>query len=168
MIVRRATPADAATLADLGARTFHDTFARDNTPEDMAAFLAKTYGETQQRRELEDANLITILAEENGVAIAFMQLHRAPLPDEENAVEIARFYVDRAWHGRGVAQTMMAEAKRIARELGADAVWLAVWERNPRAIAFYEKCGFRDAGAKPFIVGSDVQTDRVMVAKLDD
>jgi hypothetical protein len=37
-----------------------------------------------------------------------------------------------------------------------------VWERNARAIAFYVKCGFRDVGSQPFLVGSDLQTDRVM------
>jgi GNAT superfamily N-acetyltransferase len=163
MILRRATPDDASTLASLGLRTFEETFARDNTAKDMTMFLAKTYGEAQQRRELEDANIITLLVEEENVAIAFAQLHRAPAPSEENAVEIIRFYVDRPWHGRGVAQTMMEESRRVARELGADAIWLAVWERNPRAIAFYEKCGFRDEGAKVFVLGTDVQTDRIMV-----
>jgi hypothetical protein len=39
-----------------------------------------------------------------------------------------------------------------------------VWERNPRAIAFYVKCGFVDVGSKAFYVGSDCQTDRVLVA----
>ena len=166
MILRRATVDDAATLAELGRRTFDETFAPDNDPADIAAFLAATYGETQQRRELENASLVTLLVEADGEAIAFAQLRRAAAPAEANAVEIVRFYVDRPWHGRGVAQRLMAEAKRIAREeLGAAAVWLAVWERNPRAIAFYEKCGFRDAGSQPFLLGSDLQTDRVMVAR---
>jgi ribosomal protein S18 acetylase RimI-like enzyme len=166
MILRRATPADAATLADLGRRTFEDTFARDNTAEDMTLFLARTYGEAQQRRELEDDGMITLIVEENGEALAYAQLRHAAAPTDDNAVEIVRFYVDRPWHGRGIAQTLMAEAKRIARELHASALWLAVWERNPRAIAFYEKCGFHDAGSQPFLLGTDLQRDRVMIATL--
>jgi diamine N-acetyltransferase len=45
-------------------------------------------------------------------------------------------------------------------------MWLSVWERNPRAIAFYGKCGFRMVGSKDFWVGSDRQTDHVMVLEL--
>ena len=47
--------------------------------------------------------------------------------------------------------------------LGATNVWLGVWEKNERGIAFYAKCGFRDVGSHLFLVGSDLQTDRVMV-----
>ena len=53
-----------------------------------------------------------------------------------------------------------------ARARGAGTLWLGVWERNPRGIAFYVKCGFRDVGSKPFLLGSDWQTDRVMVRPL--
>ena len=60
----------------------------------------------------------------------------------------------------------MDEVERAARHLGGIAIWLGVWERNPRAIAFYEKCGFRDVGSQLFIVGSDPQTDRVMVRSI--
>jgi len=53
-----------------------------------------------------------------------------------------------------------------ASELGARTVWLGVWERNPRAQAFYRKCGFTDEGTQVFIVGEDVQNERVMVRPL--
>lgn len=46
-------------------------------------------------------------------------------------------------------------------------LWLAVWEKNPRAIAFYEKNGFRAVGDQPFQVGSDTQRDIVMVRDID-
>ena len=49
--IRIATPADAALLAELGARTFRDTFAADNRPEDMAAYLASHYSPALQARE---------------------------------------------------------------------------------------------------------------------
>ena len=160
MILRRAVTADAAALAELAARTFSDTFAPHNTAEDMAAFLAKAYGEAQQRREIEDPSTITLLAEDGGALVGFAQLRRTESPHGE--IEIARLYVDRDQHGRGVAQTLMQASIDVARELGAATVWLGVWERNARAIRFYEKCGFVDTGAQPFLLGSDLQTDRIM------
>jgi ribosomal protein S18 acetylase RimI-like enzyme len=56
----------------------------------------------------------------------------------------------------------MTEALEQARRRGAAVLWLGVWERNPRAIRFYEKCGFADAGSQTFVLGSDPQTDRIM------
>ena len=81
-------------------------------------------------------------------------------------IELWRFYVDRAWHGRGVAAALMARVKTAARERGAKTLWLGVWERNDRARAFYAKCGFADAGEHIFLFGTDPQTDRVMVTAL--
>ena len=61
----------------------------------------------------------------------------------------------------------MAETLARARALGRRTIYLAVWERNARAIAFYRKAGFRDVGSQPFQLGADVQNDRVMVRGLD-
>ena len=156
MIVRRATTADAAALAELGARTFVDTFAAQNRPEDIEAYIAKSYGVAQQLREIDD----TLVVEENGALIAFAQLHRSASPFGD--VELGRFYVERTRHGRGIAQALMEAVLAAARTLGGRKLWLGVWEHNSRAIRFYAKCGFTDEGSQPFTVGSDVQTDRVM------
>ena len=160
MIVRRAVSSDAAALAELGARTFADAFAAQNRPEDLEAYLAKTYGEVQQRREIEDPEIVTLLVHDGELLIAFAQLRGSS--SEHGDVELARFYVHREHHGRGVAQMLMSAVVDAARELGGETLWLGVWEHNPRAIRFYEKCGFRDVGSHPFLVGSDLQTDRVM------
>ena len=161
--IRRADPRDAATLAAFASRTFADTFGAMNRPEDMAEFLEKTYSEELQRREIEDPRVITLLAEEDRELVAFAQL-KIESPDR---IEIARFYVDRERHGRGIAQSLMNAVLDQVRSAGAKTVWLGVWEHNHRAIAFYAKCGFRDTGSHPFLLGSDLQTDRVMVRDLE-
>lgn len=155
--IRRGTPDDASALAELGARTFRDAFAAGNTAEDLELYLTKTYGEPQQRRELADPRNLALLVEEQGVLIAFAQLRRTG-----DQLEIARFYVDRTHHGTGVARELMDHVLATARDLGIARIFLGVWERNPRAIRFYEKCGFVDVGSQPFLVGTDLQTDRVM------
>jgi ribosomal protein S18 acetylase RimI-like enzyme len=81
-------------------------------------------------------------------------------------MEVWRFYVDRPWHGQGVAQALMAALRRAALARGGRTLWLAVWERNERAKGFYRKAGFLDVGSQPFILGEDHQTDLVMVSDL--
>ena len=73
--------------------------------------------------------------------------------------------MDQAWHGRGVAPILMdaavSEAAGGAR--GCTAIWLGVWERNPRAQAFYRKHGFVPVGTHVFMLGTEPQTDQIWV-----
>ena len=70
--------------------------------------------------------------------------------------------MDASGHGKGVAQRLMNECLTSARDMGARYIWLGVWERNPRAIAFYRKAGFQEIGEQYFQLGSDRQRDIVM------
>ena len=74
-------------------------------------------------------------------------------------IELKRIYVAKAWQGRRVAQALMDASLDAARARGARTLWLGVWERNPRALAFYEKYGFTRVGEQTFVLGNDEQTD---------
>ncbi len=161
-VIRPALLDEARTLAALAERTFRDAFAAQNTPEDLSAYIARVYGEEQQRSEIADPLLTTLVAELGGELIAFVQAKRG-----DTDLEVARLYVDRRFHGRGLAQQLMDRVLDVARAADLRSVWLGVWEHNPRAIAFYEKCGFRITGSHPFLLGSDLQTDYVMTLSLD-
>lgn len=53
-----------------------------------------------------------------------------------------------------------------ARARGHDVLWLGVWDRNERAIAFYARWGFVEVGEMSFLLGSDVQRDHVLALRL--
>jgi GNAT superfamily N-acetyltransferase len=169
-VLLAATPADAARLAEFGARTFRETFAADNSVEDMERHLASAWSPPLQLREIQDPGIDTrILADTNGRWLAFAQLRANHVSDgvpAEGSIELWRFYVDQPWQGRGVAGTLMQAVKECARRRGATSLWLGVWERNARAQAFYRKHGFERVGRKVFVVGSDPQTDDVMLCPL--
>lgn len=169
---RHATPADAATLTEFMRRTFRETYSerfggvcRD---ADVEHYVAGHFSEAQQRDELVDPTRRTIFAEVDGIVTASAQLrdgaesmYREAGVVGERPVEVARFYVDRPWHGRGVAGALMQHC--IAQAAGADPLWLGVFERNARARAFYAKWGFVPAGRALFRLGDDVQTDWILV-----
>lgn len=164
--VRRGEPADAFALAELAARTFRETFGADNRPEDMVLHLAEAYGPAQQGRELGDPDITTLLVEAKGQLAGYAQLRSGPVPScvtGPSPIEVWRFYIDSTWQGKGLAQVLMERAATEATARGAHTLWLGVWERNQRAQAFYRKCGFADSGSQVFMVGTDPQTDRIMV-----
>jgi ribosomal protein S18 acetylase RimI-like enzyme len=170
LAIRRGTVADAPALATFAERIFRQTFGPDNRPEDMDAYVTPAYNDAQQAEELGDPGLDTLLGEVHGELVAFAQLRRGtppPCVGVPSARELWRFYVGQAWHGRGIAPLMMDAALDSARARGAGAVWLAVWDRNPRAIAFYTRCGFSDVGSRPFLLGSDTQVDLLMLRAFD-
>lgn len=165
MQIRVALPADGEALAALAERCFRDTFGADNRPEDMDQHCADSYGPTLQSREIADPGLYTLVVEAEQRLIAFAQLRWAAPPAcvrGRQPGEVLRFYVDRPAHGRGVAAELMDACLREFAARGSDVVWLGVWERNPRAIAFYRKFGFEPVGDQVFVVGSDPQRDLVL------
>ena len=165
VLIRRATAADALALSRLAAKIYTDTFADTNDPADLQEFLSVTYNETKQRSEIENPDIVTLLVECDGELGAYAQLKFGKPPScvtGPSPMEIGRFYVDRAYHGQGVAHRLMEEIEELARSRGNRTMWLGVWERNDRAQAFYRKYGFQRVGEQPFIVGSDVQTDWVV------
>ena len=170
LTIRQARPGDAAALAAFSARTFFDTYAEANDPADMAVHLAAKYGEAIQAAEIDNPALLYLLAELDGTLVGFALLHRDHPPEQADLpqpVELVRFYVGKEWHGHGVAQALMAACVEHAARLGCRTLWLAVWQSNARAIAFYRKAGFAIVGTVTFRLGSQLQNDHMMTLALE-
>lgn len=164
--IRTADPRDAKRLARIAEQTFRDTFAAMNTPHDMALHCRASYSESIQAREITDPLMLTLISEDAGRVVGFAQLRWGAAPSCVHARapgEILRLYVARDYHGTGIAYELMCACVRHLAEHRSDVIWLGVWERNPRAIAFYKKFGFTEVGEHVFKVGSDPQRDVVMV-----
>ena len=169
MKIRHGVASDAFLLAALARDTFFDTFAATNDAGDMAIHLERAYGVAQQAAELAEPLIVTLLVEVDGQAIGYAQVREGEVPRcvaGARAIELWRFYLLRQWHGQGIAQALMDRVRVEAAARGAATLWLGVWDQNPRAQAFYRKCGFVDVGDHVFLFGTDPQRDLVMEAKL--
>jgi ribosomal protein S18 acetylase RimI-like enzyme len=172
--IRRPSAADAPALSRLAASTFRDTFEGDNTPEDIARYVTDAFTPEQQSAEITDPAGIVLVAEhlpESGAPelVGYAHLLEGPVPDAVSGpspMELKRIYVARAWHGHRVAQGLMDASIEAARARGVQTLWLGVWERNPRAVAFYAKYGFTRVGEHTFVLGADVQTDWVFARSI--
>ena len=165
--IRPATIDDAVALSRVGAATFRETFEGENTPEDMLRYLANAFAPERQAEEIADPAGTVLLADHyadscDAQLVGYAHLVSGPAPEAVRGLaplELKRLYVVRAWHGRGVAQALMDAAVDAARGRRASTLWLGVWERNPRAVAFYAKYGFERVGEHTFMLGADSQTD---------
>ncbi len=171
VIIRHGQADDAALLAELGARTFSETFAADNSPEDMSDYLASAFSTAQQSAELADLDSLFLIAETNGVAVGYAMLRSGTALDNIHGgkpIEIVRLYVLQEQLGSGVGAALMQECIDEAKRQGYETLWLGVWEHNARAQAFYRKWNFREVGTHIFQLGNDPQTDILMQLAIAD
>jgi putative acetyltransferase len=61
--------------------------------------------------------------------------------------EVKRMYVRDAVRGRGVAQALLTRIETTAREAGLSLLRLETGERQPAALKFYARAGFRPCAA---------------------
>lgn len=165
--IRNATAADAAPLAALAERTFRDTFAAVNTADDIEAYVRAAFPLDRVRAELADGANTFLLAftDDAGQPGGYAKLRTGttnPGVTGPRPVELQRLYVDHAALGHGVGAALMRACLAAAGAAGHETLWLGVWERNARAIAFYDRWGFATVGHHVFRLGSDDQTDLVM------
>jgi len=163
--IRRAKASDAWQLSEVAEKTFRDAFGAVNSAEDMDVHCRSSYGERIQADEISSPNMTTLLSEDEKRLVGFAQLRWAGAPKcvlAKSPGEIQRLYVLSDWHGKGAARDLMNACIEEMSVHGSDVVWLGVWERNQRAIAFYKKFGFVEVGDHAFFLGSNRQRDIVM------
>jgi ribosomal protein S18 acetylase RimI-like enzyme len=152
-------------LAELGARTFSETFAPDNSASDMAAYLASAFSPAQQAAELADSSSLFLIVEKDGDALGYAMLRSGNVLESvtgDKPIEVVRLYVSHASLGSGVGAALMQACIDEARRRGYKTLWLGVWEHNARAQAFYRKWNFTEIGTHIFQLGDDPQTDILM------
>lgn len=163
--LRFATRKDALLIADLSRQTFYDTFAAQNTPEDMHKFLEEQFTRGRLIMEVGARENTFLIAYVDGEVAGYVKLRdgkRPPSLGKDPALEIARLYCCNHMIGKGVGKLMMQQSIDIARKMGKKLVWLGVWEKNQRAIDFYNKWGFTKFDETDFLLGNDLQRDWLM------
>lgn len=168
--VRSLEAKDAAPYSAFAERLFRETYQDGYDPADIDDYVAQAFSPERQTEELtEPGGRVLVLEDAQNGMLGFAHLRQTtPPPALEGrfALEISRFYVDRPWHGRGIARVLMSACIAETRSRGGDALWLLVYQHNARAIAFYQKSGFRRAGSQPFKLGRRVDDDWVMVRSM--
>ncbi len=169
IVHRDAVPADAALMAEIGRRSFAETFGHLYSPENLAAFLAN-HNEANWRAEVEDHAFSVRIVEAGGEPIAYAKIGPPSLPFDPRgpSIELRQIYVLEPWQGRGIAQKLMAWAIAEAKRRGARDLYLSVFVDNHRARRFYERYGFAFVGTYAFMVGDHEDEDHVLRLALDE
>lgn len=169
--IKRINRGHIQQLQHIGRQTFYETFSAVNSEENMAVYLNESFATEKLIAELKNENSLFYFALLDNYVIGYLKLNFGAAQTEmkdANALEIERIYVLKDFHGKRVGQLLYNKAMQIAKEINADYIWLGVWEKNFRAMNFYQKNGFAEFDKHIFRLGDDEQTDIMMKLKLKD
>jgi ribosomal protein S18 acetylase RimI-like enzyme len=161
----RALPAHAKALSEFSSAAFYDAYAYANTPQDMQQYTTEHFSEEEIQKELGAKNTFIFLAMLDERIAGYVKLGTATSPKELNgksAIEIERLYVDKKLQSQKIGAALMQYLIQFSKEQGKQIIWLGVWKKNPRAVAFYEREGFQKFGETIFTLGRDLQEDFLM------
>jgi diamine N-acetyltransferase len=168
--IKKVSLADLNQLQDIGKQTFCEAFSGDNAEDDMQNYLNENFSIDKLTRELNNQNSEFYFARLHSHVIGYLKLNYGEAQTEvkdPHSLEIERIYVLKEFHGKQVGQLLYEKGLQIAQQNNLEYVWLGVWEKNPRAISFYQKNGFVEFDKHIFKLGNDEQTDIMMRLQLN-
>lgn len=161
----KATPIHLEELQSLSRQTFSEAFSSGNTEKNLRLYLDKEFSEEKLMQEHSNPNSEFYFVQLNNKFIGYLKINFGSAQTElkeKNGMEVERIYVLKEFYGKQAGQILFDKALEIAKEKKMDYLWLGVWEKNLRAIRFYEKNGFIQFGTHGFRVGEEEQTDILM------
>jgi ribosomal protein S18 acetylase RimI-like enzyme len=163
--IRRATEADAASLAQLAEVTFTETFGHLYPPEDLAAYVASAYTVKACLDTLSDPRMAYWLAEVEGEpAVGFALAGYCKLPVEglePTAGELRQLYVRSACQNRRLGSRLFESALEWL-EKHYSTLYIGVWSKNHGAQRFYGRYGFVKAGEYRLAVGKTIDHEYIL------
>ena len=165
LTIRIAGKNDAELIADISRKAFYETFASENTQEDMDIFMTSQFSKQQLIEEVGTPGNIFLLAYDSDELSGYVRLKETRQKKELGempSIEIARLYAMTNKIGTGIGSFLMQQSLDIAKKMNRKIIWLGVWEKNLRAIRFYKKWGFEKFSEQDFILGNDIQLDWLM------
>lgn len=168
-MIKLCTISDSQALLEISYKTFDETFRVQNKPENMDAYLKTNFTAKKLSDELKKPHSYFYFVFHQEAIADYLKLNIGDAQTEEiagNTIEIERIYVLKSFQKKGLGKELFNQAIEIAKEVGAEKIWLGVWEKNKNAIQFYEKLGFIKNGQHDFFMGDDCQTDIIMIKDL--
>ncbi|MEJ0036930.1 MAG: GNAT family N-acetyltransferase [Gammaproteobacteria bacterium] len=166
LVIRRASVADAATLALVTERTFTETFGHLYPSEDLAEYVSGNCSPESCRQLLEDPQLAAwFIGAEGAAPVGFATAASCKLPVENrepNAGEVRQLYVLASHQNQRLGARLLDTALGWLTEQNFSPLYIGVWSQNYGAQRFYGRYGFRKVGEYGFPVGKTVDHEFIL------
>ena len=168
--ISKVTINEVELLRAISVQTFTETFAHQNSESDMQKYVSENLSIEQLSKELNTKGSSFYFLKLNSDIIGYLKINTGKAQTElknDISLEIERIYIKHEFHGKNIGKQLLDKAIEIAKEHHYQYIWLAVWELNLKAIAFYKKHNFVEFDKHIFKLGDDEQTDLMMKMNLN-
>jgi ribosomal protein S18 acetylase RimI-like enzyme len=156
-------------LQSLSNKTFSDTFSEGNKKNNLNLYISQNFCYEKLSDELNTSHSKFYFIEHNNEKIGYLKLNYVDAQADTHdfiGLEIQRIYVLKKFQGKGAGKMLYNKAIELAKSAQLAYLWLGVWEKNMKAIRFYEQLGFEIFAEHEFKFGSEIQTDKLMKVKI--
>lgn len=163
--IKKCTLSDLPVLIDISCNTYRNSFILLSGEEIMTSYLCTAFNAKTLQAELDNPySEFYFLYYNNNLAGYFKINELAAQTDifDAKSLEIQRLYIIKQYQNMGLGKYLMDCIADIAVKKSKLYIWLGVWEKNVKAIEFYEKNGFYKFSTHLFYMGADAQTDFIM------
>ena len=167
--IRNVRKSEVSLLLEIAKSTFIEAYASTNDATDFAKYLLENFHLEKFQTEFDNPESQFFFAEFQQQIIGYLKVNQGKAQTDSKlseALEIERIYVRAAFQGKSVGRLFLQKATQIAKAEKLKTIWLGVWEKNPKAIRFYEKNGFSAFDKHLFQLGDDPQIDIMMKLEL--
>lgn len=140
MISEASTDNDIRKMAGMASVIWHEAFAGIITVGQIGYMLEKFQSYHAMKDQMENHNYRYFIMSVDGREAGYCGVQ----PCDDNSLYLSKMYLLHSARGKGLFKAMADRLVEICRELGLGSIWLTVNKNNGRAIAAYEKYGFKN------------------------
>ncbi len=154
--IKKATKADIEVLALLGRLTWaesHGHYIEDKN--DVSKYLKENFSVFKTKQNINNPKQLFYIIYVDDLPVGYAKLvvnASNQNVTSQNSCQLERIFILNDFIPLKIGQQLLTFVEEQAKKLQFDTMWLTVYIKNNRAIRFYERNEFKNAGELNFIV----------------
>ncbi len=160
----KAKISDSLRISILLKTVYIQAYAIEGITFEFANFIDEKFSKENIEKKIRENpdTLIISSYKDNPIGVAEI-IYKSQCPIRQVALpELGKLYVLERFHGTGIAGQLIQKVEKIIRVKGYTELNLEVWSKNPKAIKFYEKHGYKSLGNVDFPMETNTYINLVM------
>ncbi len=162
--IKKVDPSQINLLAEMAKNTYIQNM------EDLEAYIQKAFSKHQIEIEFNDPQNIFYFIYNKNKAVGYAKLVLNAFHEKvtsNNPCRLERIYIMSDFIHLKIGQSLIHYVEQQAKLMQQDSIWLSVYEKNRRAIRFYEKNKYLKVGHLDFLVNETNYKNFVFSKKLN-
>jgi len=163
-MVRFATLKDSSNIAALSAQVWLHNYALDGINNAISEYVLNEFTSDNVARKINSKTYQYIISENEGNLTGLVSLDLSgtcPITSR-SLPELDRLYIQEPFTGQGLGSKLLDAAMQVCIKSGQDNLWLTVYHKNTRALAFYKRHNFKEIGETNFVLNNEEHLNYVL------